>query len=452
MFGWTETRPIGHGSGYNPTDYTFEGDGLLYAFQEAFSDLAKIDGMIADMNNRGVNAYAKGYHSGGLTVAQESANAFMNSTAVTEGFLGDVKDKLIKFLTALKDKIKAFFHSAIQYFDKFFKSEAAFVEKYEDEIDKKDLSDFKYKLYEWKMDAVDFKKAWADLQKVAFDEAKKADVSIMEAFMYDSNDWVGALTILSVLKEYFLFKDSIWTQTNSEEELKDLKDLGYREVQTYNLASKGGRRFEPAHQLLSKDIDSETKEARRKYGIQAEPEKVEGDKWDGKPWKKSEDEPATKEEEKKDSATSTIKSITSAQRKQIQRAVMKALGGDAQNPEAFKKEIAKKLRGGKSEPREINPPMSEIITVLKDYKDSLDNVQEAGDELLEGFDNEIDRIKGIESKGDEATKAKNRIAAFTEAKDMYMKLFDVYKNALKERASQYKNCFSAALHYSPKEK
>lgn len=427
MFGWTETKPIGHGTGYNPADYTFEGDGLLCAFQEAFSDLAKIDSMIAEMNNRGVNAYAKGYEKGGYEVAQESADAFMNSTAVTEGFLGDVKDKLIKLLTALKDKIKAFFHSAIQYFDKFFKSEAAFVEKYEDEVDKKDLSDFKYKLYEWKMDAVDFKKAWSDLQKTAFDEAKKADVAIMEAFMYDSSDWVGALEALYVNhqnKEYF-----ITTSTAMKFGPPD----GY--VKVGNGAKDEYEKLQHLKSAGYKKMDGN------------------GGQWEGSLTKnKPKGDSSDEGNESKDSTTSTVNSITNAQRKQIQRAVMKALGGDAQNPEAFKKEIAKKLRGGKSEPREINPPMSEIISALKDYKDNLDTVQEAGDELLEGFDNEIDRIKGIESKGDDATRAKNRIAAFTEAKDMYMKLFDVYKNALKERASQYKNCFSAALHYSPKEK
>jgi hypothetical protein len=432
MFGWTETRPIGHGAGYNPADYTFEGDGHLYAFQEAFRDLAEIDGMIARMNNRGVNAYAEGYHKGGPEIAQESANAFMNSTAVTEGFLGDVKDKLVKLLTKLKEKIKAFFHSAVQYFDKWFKDEAAFAEKYEDEIDKKDLSDFKYSLYEWKMDAVDFKKAWADLQKTALEEAKKADVAILEAFMIGGNDWVGALEALYVShkdKEYFITTSTAMKHGLPEgyvkvgnsakdeyEKLQHLKNAGYKKME-----SNGGQ-WDDTPGLGSRVSGSESESAK------------------------------DSDEEKKDSTASTVKSITSAQRKQIQRAVMKALGSDAQNPEGFKKDLKKKLQGGKSEPREINPNMSEIINGLKNYKEDLDNVKEAGDELIEGFDDEIDRIKGIESKGDEATKAKNRIAAFTEAKDMYMKLFDVYKTALKERGSQYKNCLSAALHYSPKEK
>lgn len=446
MFGWTETRPIGHGFGYNPADYTFEGDGLLYAFQEAFSDLAKIDGMIADMNNRGVNAYAKGYHDGGLSVAQESANAFMTSTAVTEGFLGDVKDRLIKMLTALKDKIKAFFHSAIQYFDKFFKDEAAFAEKYEDEIDKKDLSDFKYRLFEWNMGAVDFKKAWADLQKVAFDEAKKADVAILEMFMYDRNDWVGALDVLMEYKQLLAGVDKngnhiqgpahlIQPRIDSGElkkvAIKSEKELNDMEVERSSNAGK----------IDPETLDGYDHEGNKLNSYDTSNRFLTFGKGSGEESKDS-----------KDSTVSTVKSITSAQRKQIQRAIMKALGGDAQSPEAFKKEIAKKLRGGKTEPKEINPNMSEIINGLKNYKEELDNVKEAGDELVEGFDDEISRIKDLEKKGDEATKAKNRIAAFTEAKDMYMKLFDVYKTALKERASQYKNCLSAALHYSEKEK
>ena len=428
MFGWNDTKPIGHGAGYDPKDYTFEGDGLLYAFQEAFHDLAEIDGMIATMNNRGVNAYADGYHKGGPEIAQESANSFMNSTAVTEGFLGDVKDKLIKLLTKLKEKIKAFFHSAVQYFDKWFKDEAAFAEKYEDEIDKKDLSDFKYKLFEWKLDAVDFKKAWADLQKTALDEAKKADVAILEAFMGFDSDWVGALVVLEATirmkKEDGDSVDIVTVDPGNFAAVQHYTERGYKKI-----------------------AGSEDPNGQKDWGDGETAPSGSSPKTSS-----SGDSSSSSSEDKKDSTASTVKSITSAQRKQIQRAVMKALGSDAQNPEAFKKDLKKKLQGGKSEPREINPNMSEIIQGLKNYKEDLDNVKEAGDELTEGFDDEIDRIKGIESKGDEATKAKNRIAAFTEAKDMYMKLFDVYKTALKERGSQYKNCLSAALHYSPKEK
>jgi len=421
MFGWTETRPIGHGAGYNPADYTFEGDGHLYAFQEAFHDLAEIDGMIARMNTRGVNAYAEGYHKGGPEIAQESASAFMNSTAVTEGFLGDIKDKLIKLLTKLKEKLKAFFHSAVQYFDKWFKDEAAFAEKYEDEISHKDLSDFKYKLYEWNMNAVDFKKAWTDLQKTALDEAKKADVAILEAFMVDKNDWVGALEGLWVHDG-----NKVWTRSDSK------PGDGWRSVGV-------GNDTDTDEQIQNK---FKSTSSMSDYTHSQDHHSVQKDLLDH----------GEKDEEKKDSTASTVKPITSSQRKQIQRAVMKALGSDAQNPEAFKKDLAKKLRGGKSEPREINPDMNKIIDGLKNYKEDLDNVKTAGDELIEGFDGEIERINGMESKGAEATKARNRIYAFTEAKDTYMKLFDVYKSALKERGSQYKNCLSAALHYSPKEK
>ena len=434
MFGWTETKPIGHGAGYNPADYTFEGDGHLYAFQEAFRDLAEIDGMIAGMNNRGVNAYAEGYHKGGPEIAQESATAFMNSTTVTEGFLGDVKDKLVKLLTKLKEKLKAFFHSAVQYFDKWFKDEAAFAEKYEDEIDKKDLSDFKYKLFEWKMDAVDFKKAWADLQKTALEEAKKADVAILEAFMANGNDWVGALEA-----KFYTKGNEFFEYNGSEADMAPLVAKGWKQVISSPEIMKGyGKTEVNGMKLLGNEKFAGVK-PKNDDSSKTSDDSAESNSEDNK-------------ESTKDSTASTVKSITPAQRKQIQRAVMKALGSDAQNPEGFKKDLAKKLRGGKSEPREINPNMSEIINGLKNYKEDLDNVKEAGDELTEGFDDEIDRIKGIESKGDEATKAKNRIAAFTEAKDMYMKLFDVYKTALKERGSQYKNCLSAALHYSPKEK
>jgi len=439
MFGWTETRPIGHGAGYNPADYTFEGDGHLYAFQEAFHDLAEIDGMIARMNNRGVNAYAEGYHRGGPEIAQESASAFMNSTAVTEGFLGDVKDKLVKLLTKLKEKIKAFFHSAVQYFDKWFKDEAAFAEKYEDEIDKKDLSDFKYKLYEWKMDAVDFKKAWADLQKTALEEAKKADVAILEAFIDNGNDWVGSLVAL--MEVVYVYNPKTGRVGKFDDD-----DKGHQLAATHSWSEISEDRY---NQLKAEAANK--RRASRPINYDDDPEWGKSDSYEDA-YPEAHRLAGLSSGEKKDSTASTVKSITSNQRKQIQRAIMKALGSEAQNPEGFKKDLAKKLRGGKSEPREINPNMSEIINGLKNYKEDLDNVKEAGDELTEGFDDEIDRIKGIESKGDEATKAKNRIAAFTEAKDMYMKLFDVYKTALKERGSQYKNCLSAALHYSPKEK
>ena len=425
MFAWDKARPIGHGSGYNPSDYTLEGDGLMYAFQEAFQDLAEITGMFADANTKAVNAYAKGYHyGGGYEAAQEAANAFMNSTVVTEGFFGDIKNKLIKLWEKIKEKIKAFFHSAIQYFDKWFKSEAAFAEKYEDEINNKELDGFKYKLFDWDLGAFKAEQAWKTMTNGAFKAAQDEGLVISkESYSLGYGDWVD------ILVEGLWVHDGnkVWTRSDTK------PGNGWRSI---GVGSDTSTDEQIQNQLRSTSTMSDYTKSQDKP---SEQKKLFGD---GK-----------KEDDEKDSSASTVKSMTTGQRKAVQRAVMAALNyGDSSSIENFKKAIAKKLRGGKTEPREKEPNMSDIISGLKDYKEGLDNIEEAQEALVSGIDDEIDRLKDLKSdaKGDEAKKYKNRSDVLVEAKNVYMVAFNVYKDGLKERGTQYKNCLSAALHYSKK--
>ena len=442
MFAWENARPIGHGSGYNPSDYTLEGDGLMYAFQEAFSDLAEITGMFADANTKAVNAYAKGYHNGGgYEAAQEAANAFMNSSVVKEGFFGDIKNKLIKLWEKLKEKIKAFFHSAIQYFDKWFKSEAAFAEKYEDEINDKELDGFKYKLFDWDLSAFEAGQAWKKMTEGAFKAAKNEGLVMNESYSLGHyGDWVDGLVALMEVKYLQRNDGSIKVVANDNEADQILiSQPSWHEISASKYSelhnAKHNRWQGTGYNLGGQDSS----------GIKSGSEKqaVSNDSSEG----------SSEEETAKDSSASTVKSMTTGQRKAVQRAVMAALGyADSSSIENFKKSIAKKLRGGKTEPREKEPNMSDIISGLKDYKEGLDNIQEAQESLVSDIDDEIDRLKDLKSdaKGDEAKKYKNRSDVLVEAKNVYMVAFNVYKDGLKERGTQYKNCLSAALHYSKK--
>ena len=386
MMMWNKGKPVGHGYGFNPSDYTVENDGLLAAFEEAYHDIAVIEGIEARANSRLVNMYSRAYHeNGGPEIAQESVSKFMK-TPVMEGFLGDIKKKLISLLEKLKEKIKAFFHSAMQYFDAFFKSEAKFVEKYKEEVTGKTLTNFKYDLYDWNID-VDFGKTWKDIMNKAIDLAEKGGVAIAyEALRFFSNDWVAALE------------------------------------------AKTTRRNRNSNPTPPPDP----------------PPQGGGDSGDGG----GGDSGST-------NARPKAESITSTQKKNIMLEIYAFLVGNSnsKSTESFRKALRKKLQGNREEPKETkSPDMSKIIKALEDYKETLDNIEEAKDTLLSEFDDEIDLIKSkdIEDENNK-TGASNRIKVFTIAKDAYMTYFDVYKDCIKARASQYKSCFSAALHYTEPE-
>ena len=135
-------------------DYSIENNGHLVALAEAFDELAEINESLADINAQAIDAYADGYKDGGESGAQAAMEAFVG-TPVMEGFLGDAKDKIVNALKKLWAKIKAFFKSALAYFDAIFMSGKKFAEKYKDEINKKTLSGFKYEMFEYTLDAID---------------------------------------------------------------------------------------------------------------------------------------------------------------------------------------------------------------------------------------------------------------------------------------------------------
>ena len=111
-------------------DYGYEIGGDMAAFEEAFSELADLREMFADMNAEGVKAIHESMQSG---VTMESAVEEFRQSAVMEGFLGSVKDRIIKMLKALKAKIVAFFKSALRYFNNIWMDNKKFVEKYGEE-------------------------------------------------------------------------------------------------------------------------------------------------------------------------------------------------------------------------------------------------------------------------------------------------------------------------------
>ena len=445
MFGFMRTSPTGDNINYK--DYTFEGDGHLYAFQEAFRDLAEIDGMIARMNNRGVNAYAEGYHKGGLTAAQEAANVFMESV-VKEGFFGDMKDKLIKLLKKLKEKIKAFFHSAVQYFDSFFKDGAEFAEKYEDELRDKDLDGFKVRMYTYKALSKDYSKTvanWEDMKKAALAEAKKQEIDIAtEAFGFDRDDWVG---VLVALMETFYWQSlddpnnikATDTFTPGKGKWKQISQKEYERIY-YTEDSETGNRIEDYG-------DSEN------YGEDEKPKSIAGKIAERAKKNSSEDKPKDESPKEKEVTKTSVKSITSSQRKEIRRICMHTLCKiDSADNGKWTKQLKKAMRDGQGSMREITPDISDMIDVLKNSKEQLSDIKDIGDKFQDEFDDEIDKVNGMDKSGDNGVRVRNHVAVFTEAKNCFMEYFQVLKSVMIERNNAYKSCLSAALHYNAKSK
>lgn len=405
----------------SPEDYTFEGDGHFLAIEEAFEELTSINEDIAEMNARGVNVFAEAYHANGEQAAYEAATAFANGP-VMEGFFGDIKERLVNMLKKLWAKLKAFFHSAMQYFDALFKNAKQFAEKYEDELKDKDLDKFKFKMHTYTLDAVKIDKAWKDVQNDVRKAAYNADVAITKE-AYDLNNDRNAWVVLMEAKK--------------KKKKKQKK--------------RARRHEDAAYAQLERDPENERNEQSNKMW-------EEHEKSSNADWHKEVDEyeasqpkevPIT-QKAKDPSKEEKVESITNNQRKQVREAIMKSIcGGSANTTEKFRKELARKLRNGKSEPREIEPDIDKIIDISKDSDDELGKIKEIESDMNESFQNMIDKVNdsGSGKEGDDKIRIKNEVAIFTEGKNIFVTMYDVYKSAVQERNSAYKSCMGAALHY-----
>ena len=411
MFNWMK-QPIASAEGFNPEDYTFEGDGQYLAFEEAYADIAEINEGYAEMNARGVNEYASAWHQGGQQAATEAATSFAQGP-VMEAFLSDAWEKLKSMVKKLWEKIKAFFHSARQYFDAYFLSGKKFAEKYEDELDKVDLDKFKYKVYDWKLDKVK-QMTWANVQKMAVENAKKANVVIKDSYNVfgDVNGWVGPVTALT---------ENVW--------VNDAKKV-------YALTPYIGNGWRKDSQNDSSYYSN------RSYTQYASSTHSEP---------KQEDKSATT------STTSSVEKISTSQRKEVTKLLCNAIIGSSKGTvEGMKKELAKELRGRKSEPRESEISSGDISTfvgVLKDGEE-LDDIKQWESDMNDSFGDIIDKLNDTNTKDnpDLKQKVKNQVAVFTIGKDVSMAVFKVFTEAIKERNKQYQDCLSAALHYhAPKD-
>lgn len=84
-----------------------------------------------------------------------------SSTVVLEASVKDILGKVKAGLQKLWGKLKAFFASIMRYFDGLTKSAAEFAKKYEKELTKRSLSDFKYKMYNYTIPAAPEKDAFS---------------------------------------------------------------------------------------------------------------------------------------------------------------------------------------------------------------------------------------------------------------------------------------------------
>jgi len=114
-------------------NYSIENDGHLLAVQEAYEEISEIMESMADTNAAAVDAYVEGRDNGGEAGIQAAMESF-NAT-VMEGFFSDAKTKIVNMLKKMWAKIKAFFKSALQYFNALWMSGKKFAEKYQSEIE-----------------------------------------------------------------------------------------------------------------------------------------------------------------------------------------------------------------------------------------------------------------------------------------------------------------------------
>lgn len=136
------------GVAIDPSNYGVEAGGFFLAIQEAYADFADIDQMCADYNSIAVGIAAEGLNRSGRSGLEAALESFQMSP-VSEGFFGSLKDKIVKALKALKEKIIAFFKSVIQFLSRLFMSDKGFIKKYKAELDKVDPDGMKFEMYDY---------------------------------------------------------------------------------------------------------------------------------------------------------------------------------------------------------------------------------------------------------------------------------------------------------------
>jgi len=136
------------GVAIDPSNYGVEAGGFFLAIQEAYADFADIDQMCADYNSIAVGIAAEGLNRSGRSGLEAALESFQMSP-VSEGFFGSLKDKIVKALKALKEKIIAFFKSVVQFLSRLFMSDKGFIKKYKAELDKVDPDGMKFEMYDY---------------------------------------------------------------------------------------------------------------------------------------------------------------------------------------------------------------------------------------------------------------------------------------------------------------
>jgi len=444
------TSPTGDNINYN--DYTFEGDGHLYAFQEAFHDLIQIDGMLAVMNTHGVNVFSEAYRKGGMAATQEAIENLRNSV-VLEGFFGNMKARLVSLLKKLKEKIKAFFHSAIQYFDAFFKSDKAFAEKYEDELRKKDsegkLQGFKYEMYTYKkLDGgiSNINGFWERMKSIAIKKARHehVDLAIKESYGMNCNvSWIDALLVLTESSKNKKKNDDQDVKSSSEE--KPGGSPGAKRDQYYNPDQS---RADQSNLHYYDDDDERTA-----YSHNDDDDDDDDDLPD-EYWVVNKDKESDDKESDDDLPPEQLeaKRITKAQRRAIRQFCIWEIGRFSDTGEgAFDTQVKKSLRDGKTSPKDIEPNIGDMIDTLKNSNKQLGDIKDIMNTFQNDFDEEIDIVNGMDkSDNNNAIRIRNHVEVFTIAKNVFMEYFNLVKDVMIERNNTYKRCLSAALHYNAK--
>jgi len=131
--------------------YDQEVNGDIIALQESLEDQMAIIEAIhtLDMEEIALRSDVKVMEASGSSEA-EIASRYQDYSVVTESMVKNAWDKIKKFFAKLWGKIKAFFKSAVQMFDSLWMSSKKFIEKYEGELKRRDLTGFKYKMFVYK--------------------------------------------------------------------------------------------------------------------------------------------------------------------------------------------------------------------------------------------------------------------------------------------------------------
>lgn len=147
-------------------------NGDIIALQESWDDQLAI--MESFYN---IEANALSFQSEVATLEASNASeyeleqAYENYQAVTEALVKDAATKIKEFFQKLWGKIKAFFASVARNFDAIIKNGADFAKKYEGQLKKVNLTGFKYKMFDYSLDAVDFSPVDKDDHKGLADQA-----------------------------------------------------------------------------------------------------------------------------------------------------------------------------------------------------------------------------------------------------------------------------------------